>query len=65
MRLHHVNVIVRPGETERVIEFYTDVAPDAGLPPIRARWSQPRDGVVIVGDTAIIRATITRHRFRS
>ena len=25
MRLHHVNVVVRPGETERVVAFYTGV----------------------------------------
>ena len=25
MRLHHVNIIVRPGETEALIGFYTDV----------------------------------------
>jgi catechol 2,3-dioxygenase-like lactoylglutathione lyase family enzyme len=25
MRLHHVNIVVRPGETERVVAFYTDV----------------------------------------
>jgi len=25
MRLHHVNIVVRPGETEQLIAFYTDV----------------------------------------
>lgn len=25
MRLHHVNVVVRPGETERLVGFYVDV----------------------------------------
>jgi catechol 2,3-dioxygenase-like lactoylglutathione lyase family enzyme len=25
VRLHHVNVVVRPGETEQVVEFYTEV----------------------------------------
>jgi catechol 2,3-dioxygenase-like lactoylglutathione lyase family enzyme len=25
MRLHHVNIVVRPEETERLVEFYTDV----------------------------------------
>jgi catechol 2,3-dioxygenase-like lactoylglutathione lyase family enzyme len=25
MRLHHVNIVVRPGETDRVVSFYIDV----------------------------------------
>jgi catechol 2,3-dioxygenase-like lactoylglutathione lyase family enzyme len=25
MRLHHVNIVVRPGETERLVDFYTEV----------------------------------------
>ena len=25
MRLHHVNIVVRPGETDRITGFYTDV----------------------------------------
>ena len=25
VRLHHVNIVVRPGETERLVDFYTDV----------------------------------------
>lgn len=25
MRLHHVNIVVAPGETERLVDFYTDV----------------------------------------
>jgi catechol 2,3-dioxygenase-like lactoylglutathione lyase family enzyme len=25
MRLHHVNVVVHPGETDRVVAFYTEV----------------------------------------
>lgn len=47
------------------IEFYTDAAPDAGLPPIRSRWSGNRPGVRTAGNTAIIKATITRYRLRS
>jgi catechol 2,3-dioxygenase-like lactoylglutathione lyase family enzyme len=25
IRLHHVNIVVKPGQTERVVGFYTDV----------------------------------------
>jgi catechol 2,3-dioxygenase-like lactoylglutathione lyase family enzyme len=25
MRLHHVNIVVRPGETDQLVGFYTDV----------------------------------------
>ncbi len=25
MRLHHVNIVVRPGETDRLLDFYTEV----------------------------------------
>lgn len=39
------------------IEFETEVEPDLGLPPGRARWTGPRTGVEIRGDWAVIRAT--------
>lgn len=47
------------------VEFYTDVAPDPGLPPSRGRWSGTRRGVTTTEDTAIITVTITRFRYRS
>ncbi|SRR5579884_4339987 len=50
----------RPG-----VEFYTDAVPDRGSPPSKARWSGNRPGVTTVEETAIIRATITSHRFRA
>jgi catechol 2,3-dioxygenase-like lactoylglutathione lyase family enzyme len=31
VRLHHVNIVVRPGETDAVVGFYTDVL---GLRPV-------------------------------
>ena len=51
--------------TKPGVEFYTHVVPDRGSPPGKARWSGQRAGVMVVGDTAMIEATITRHRFRS
>jgi hypothetical protein len=44
----------------RGIEFETDVAPDGGTPPYRARWTGPREGVRIQGDFAAISVRITR-----
>jgi hypothetical protein len=43
------------------IEFTTDVEPDVGLPPGRARWTGPRTGVEIRGDWGVIRARITKN----
>jgi catechol 2,3-dioxygenase-like lactoylglutathione lyase family enzyme len=37
MRLHHVNIVVKPGETERLVAFYRDVL---GLEPTQ----KPADG---------------------
>ena len=37
MRLHHVNIVVRPGETELLVDFYTEVL---GL----SRVDKPTDG---------------------
>jgi hypothetical protein len=45
-------------EGVRGIEFQTDVPPDPGRPPGRARWTGPRDGVSIDGDWAEIEVTI-------
>lgn len=42
------------------IEFQTEIEPDPGSPPGRARWTGPRDGVVVDGEWAKIRATIVR-----
>lgn len=44
----------------RGIEFETDVPPDRGLPPYRARWTGPRPGVVIDGEWARMRVKIIR-----
>jgi hypothetical protein len=44
----------------RGIEFETDIPPDRGLPPYRARWTGPRPGVVIDGEWARIRVKIIR-----
>jgi catechol 2,3-dioxygenase-like lactoylglutathione lyase family enzyme len=38
MRLHHVNIVVRPGETAKVERFYTDVLGLAAVP-------KPAEGV--------------------
>jgi hypothetical protein len=43
------------------IEFETDLEPDLGLPPGRARWTGPRTGVEIRGDWAVITVTITKN----
>jgi hypothetical protein len=46
------------------VEFWTDVKPDDGQPPGRAKWRGPRLGVRIDGEWAKIRGTITKTRFR-
>jgi catechol 2,3-dioxygenase-like lactoylglutathione lyase family enzyme len=38
MRLHHVNIVVRPGETDQLLAFYTEVI---GLSPV----DKPAEGV--------------------
>jgi hypothetical protein len=43
------------------IEFETEIEPDFGLPPGRARWTGPRTGVEIRRDWAVIAATITKN----
>lgn len=42
MRLHHVNIVVKPGETERVAAFYSDVL---GLRPV----AKPTEGTTAGG----------------
>jgi hypothetical protein len=46
------------------VEFYTDAVPDRGSPPSKSRWSGNRLGVTTIEDTAIIKARITRYRYR-
>lgn len=46
------------------IEFYTDVAPDAGSPPGRAYWSGPRAGVTVEDGKATICCTVTKNTHR-
>jgi len=42
------------------IEFYTVVPPDTSLPPGHARWTGPREGVVVEEGFAKIECQITR-----
>ena len=48
---------------ENGIEFTTTVKPDDGSPPGQARWTGPRDGVIIDNDDefAKIKVTITKN----
>ena len=46
---------------ERGIEFTTDVPPDRDTPPWFARWTGPRDGVIVEGDYAKIKAKVIRN----
>ena len=43
------------------IEFTTDVSPDKNTPPRLARWTGPRDGVIVEEDYAKIQVTVTRN----
>jgi hypothetical protein len=43
------------------IEFVTDVPPDPHTPPWLARWTGPRNGVIIEGDYAKIRVRVTKN----
>lgn len=45
----------------RGIEFTTDVPPDRDTPPWAARWTGPRDGVIVEGEYAKIKVTVTRN----
>jgi hypothetical protein len=50
----------------RGIEFTTDVPPDRNTPPWLARWTGPRDGVIVEGgDYVRIKATVTRNTQRA
>ena len=49
----------------RGVEFVTDVSPDPHTPPWLARWTGPRDGVIIEGDYAKIRVEVTRNTQRA
>ena len=48
-------------EGVRGIEFTTDVTPDPGGKPSLPTWSGPRAGVVIEGEFAKIRITVTKN----
>lgn len=48
-------------DSQRGIEFVTDVPPNRDTPPRLARWTGPRPGVRIEGDYARIRAVVTRN----
>jgi catechol 2,3-dioxygenase-like lactoylglutathione lyase family enzyme len=54
MRLHHVNVVVRPGETAKVAGFYAEVL---GLTPV----AKPEHGVSAGGAWFDIDATTQLH----
>jgi hypothetical protein len=43
------------------IEFTTVVPADKNTPPRVARWTGPRDGVIVEGDYAKIKVTVTRN----
>jgi hypothetical protein len=46
------------------VEFWTDVPPDPGQPPGRARWSGRRPGVRVDDEWAKIRGRITKWRLQ-
>lgn len=54
MRIHHVNVVVRPGETDRVVPFYVEVL---GL----RRVAKPAEGVAQTGAWFDVDATTQVH----
>ncbi|CAB9530311.1 repeat-containing protein [Seminavis robusta] len=47
--------------TEKGIEFVTSVAPDKGTPPGQARWTGPREGVIIKDNFCRIPVTIVKN----
>jgi hypothetical protein len=47
--------------TVKGIEFTTNVPPDRNTPPRLARWTGPRDGVIVEGDYAKIKVTVTKN----
>lgn len=50
---------LRDGETG--IEFTTDVPPDGNTSRYRARWTGPRDGVIVEGEYAKIKVAVTKN----
>ena len=48
-------------EGTKGIEFTTVVPADRNTPPRVARWTGPRDGVIVEGDYAKIKVTVTRN----
>jgi len=57
-----VDAYVGPlGEGEKGIEFTTDVPPDRNTPPHHARWTGPRDGVIVEGPYAKIKVKVTKN----
>mgnify|MGYP005857639167 CR=1 FL=1 len=48
-------------EGEKGIEFITSTDPDKDCPPGQARWTGPREGVVIKDDFCRISVTITKN----
>jgi hypothetical protein len=57
-----VDAYVGPlGKGEKGIEFTTDVPPDGKTPPNQARWTGPRDGVIVEGEYAKIKVKVTRN----
>jgi hypothetical protein len=51
-------------EGARGIEFTAEVEPDPLSPPGQAYWRGPRPGVIVEGDNAKIRVTVTRNTQR-
>lgn len=45
----------------RGIEFITDLEPDSGSSPRRVNWSGPREGVIVEGEFAKIKAVVIRN----
>jgi len=60
-----VDAYVGPLRTgARGVEFVTDVPPDRHTPPWLARWTGPRDGVIIDGEFAKLRVMVTKNTQR-
>jgi hypothetical protein len=49
----------------RGVEFTADVPPDRNTPLWLARWTGARDGVIVEGDYAKIKVTVTRNTQRA
>jgi hypothetical protein len=46
---------------EKGIEFTTDVPPNGNTAPGLARWTGPRDGVIVEGNYAKIKVRVTKN----